>query len=252
MIQRKLIALVCSIGITCAAGICLDTPGTALAQCFGKQFTTDFMIEECTFLDCGINPYFILQPGYQLFLEGEEDGETVAVLITVLNATKRIDVPGVGTVVTRVVEEREWVDDELAEVSRNFFAICERTNDVFYFGEDVDNYENGVIVNHDGTWRVGINGAMPGIIMPGTFLLGSRYFQEQAPGIAEDLAEHVAMGLTVRTPAGTFKDCVKVKESSALDCSNISIKKYCAGIGLVADDVLKLVDYGYTISTGTE
>jgi len=31
----------------------------------------------------------------------------------------------------RVVEEREWVDGVLVEVSRNLFAICDKTNDVF-------------------------------------------------------------------------------------------------------------------------
>ena len=50
-----------------------------------------------------------------------------------------------------MVEEREWKKGELHEVSRNYFAMCEQTKDVFYFGEDVDYYENGKVVKHDGT-----------------------------------------------------------------------------------------------------
>jgi len=47
---------------------------------------------------------------------------------------------------------------------------------VYYFGEEVDIYlPNGQVV-HDGAWEAGQAGALPGIIMPGTFLLGSRYY----------------------------------------------------------------------------
>ena len=93
-------------------------------------------------------------------------------VIPVLNQAETVD-----GVTTRVVEERELEDGELVEISRNFFAICNRDNSVFYFGEDVDFYENGVIVSHDGAGRAGVNGARAGILMPGTLLLGARHFQ---------------------------------------------------------------------------
>jgi hypothetical protein len=77
--------------------------------------------------------------------------------------------------------------------------------------------------------------------MPGTFLLGSRYFQEQAPGIALDRAEHVEMGLTVETEAGTFKRCVRVIETTPLEPGAESEKIYCPGVGLVLDNEVQLV-----------
>ena len=144
-------------------------------------------------------------------------------------------------VLTRVVEEREWADGELVEVSNNFFAICRKTNSVFYFGEDVDIYEDGEIVSHEGAWRAGVNGAMPGIIMPGTFLLGSRYFQEIAPGVAMDRGENVEMGLEMETEAGLFCGCVKVLETTPLEPDAESEKIYCPGIGLVVDDEVRIV-----------
>lgn len=76
--------------------------------------------------------------------------------------------------------------------------------------------------------------------MPGTFLLGARYFQEQAAGVAMDRAEHVAMSLTVDTVAGTFQDCVFIVETSPLDPNIHSEKTYCPGIGLVADGAVQL------------
>ncbi|MCF6155271.1 MAG: hypothetical protein E3K36_08455 [Candidatus Brocadia sp.] len=101
---------------------------------------------------------------------------------------------------TRVMEERETLDGELVEVSKNYVAICNRNNSVFYFGEDVNIYENGEIVSHDGSWQSGVDGARAGIIMPGTILLGSRYFHEIAPEVATDRTEIVSINKVVETP----------------------------------------------------
>jgi hypothetical protein len=149
----------------------------------------------------------------------------------------------VNGVETRVVEERESEDGELVEVSRNFWAFCVETGSIFYFGEDVDDYEDGEIVGHEGAWRAGEDGAEPGIIIPGTFLIGSRYFQEIAPGVAMDRAEHTAMGLTVETEAGIFEDCAEILDSSPFDPGSEDRKVYCPGIGLVIDEDLELVEY---------
>ncbi|HEX3036193.1 MAG TPA: hypothetical protein VHT73_13925 [Thermodesulfobacteriota bacterium] len=240
--------------------------GIVMAQDEEPQFTTDFRLEDCKFRTKGENPFFILKPGYQLVLEGEEDEEEVRVVITVLRGEKeKIFIPDIGVVIARVVEERESVDGDLVEVSRNFFAICENTNDVFYFGEDVDICEDGSLVqdgngflcngeepSHEGAWRAGEPDddglAEPGIIMPGTFLLGSRYFQEIADGIALDRVEHVAMGLEVSTPAGEFERCVEVLETTPLDPEEESVKRYCPGVGLVFDNGLELVDFGFNIN----
>jgi len=208
-------------------------------------YTSQFDLESCGFTTTGQNPYFILIPGYQLILEGEEDDEEMRVAITVLGDTEKIFLDDLGNVHTRVVEEREWVDGELAEVSRNFFAVCRRTNDVYYFGEDVDIYEDGEIVSHDGAWRAGQDGARPGIAMPGTFLLGSRYYQEVAPDVALDRAEHVTTGLTIETPAGLFTDAVQVLETTPLDPDEEGFKFYAPGVGLIVDEALELVGYGF-------
>jgi hypothetical protein len=217
--------------------------GTAWAA---VQYTTQFPVDECTFSSSGRNLYFSLRPGDRLVLAGKEGGVDVAVQITVLNQTRSITfVTQEGeslTVITRVVEERHWENNELVEVSRNFFARCTQTGDIYYFGEDVDIYEDGAIVSHDGAWRAGKSGARPGIIMPGTFLLGARYFQELAP-TAMDRAEHVKMGLTETTPAGTFRECVEIVETTPLEPGAQSIKRYCAELGLVFDSGAKLVEF---------
>jgi len=202
-----------------------------------EEFTGEFSTDECTFASTGGNQFFILQPGYQLVYAGEEDGEELDLVITVLAETETVD-----GVETRVVEERESEGGELVELSRNFMALCVETGDVFYFGEEVDIYEDGEIVSHDGAWRAGEGGAEPGIIMPGRFLLGARYYQEIAPDVALDRAENVAMGMEVTTDAGTFEGCVRVDETTPLEPGDVSVKVYAPGVGLIVDDVVELVE----------
>ena len=223
-------------------GAALLLPLGAVAQ---ADFTSSFRLQDCRFLARGANPHFVLEPGRQLSYEDEEEGETL--FITVLERKQSIKLPIGGrmrTIRTAILEEREFDADGLKEISKNFLAICEKTGDVFYFGEDVDIYEDGEVVSHDGAWRAGRSGAQPGILMPGTFLLGSRYAQEVAPGVAQDQAEHSAEGLEVETEAGAFRGCVEVTETSPLDPGAESTKVYCPGVGLVRDNDLELVEIG--------
>lgn len=224
-------------------------PGSVLAK-EKRGFTDQFPIGECTFQTVGGNSYFILQPGRELHYsnascvaEGECD-ELEVLVITVTEETRDITFPIDGvptTVTTRIVEERETADGNLVEVSRNFFAECAGTGDVYYFGEEVDIYTNDVITSHEGAWLAGVDDAQPGLIMPGgAFLLGSRYFQEIAPGVALDRAEHVAMDLEISVPAGDFDQCVEIEETTPLDKKSVSTKFYCAGVGLIIDGDLEL------------
>jgi hypothetical protein len=210
-----------------------------------QEFTVDFDLIHADFSPNGRNRFFSLQPGFMLRLEGDDDGEFVEVEIEALDHVRMIpfELNGQPLIARcRVVREREWVDDELVEVSRNYMARDTRTGNIYYFGEDVDNYEDGVIVNHDGAWRAGVNGATPGLLIPSVFLLGARYYQEQAPGVALDRAKHTQDGLTIVTPAGTFENCVMVRETSALE-SGASTKIYAPGIGLIVDDGIELTDF---------
>ncbi len=215
-----------------------------------EEFTKQFPLASCQFQSWGGNLYFLLIPGRQTYFTnaacvaaGDCD-ELEELWITMERETRRITIP-IGnttrTVYTRVMEERETADGELAEVSRNFVASCSPSRDVYYFGEEVDNYEDGEIVNHDGAWLAGKRGARPGLLMPEDgFILGQRYFQEVAPEVALDRAEHVATRFSYQVPAGKFDNCIKVEETSPLEPGSKSMKIYCRGVGLVRDDQLEL------------
>jgi hypothetical protein len=241
--DTRFVARLAAFVIVWLAGLGMSS-ALAAAPIKKLQFTTDFRLGDCQFQTQGVNPYFLLTPGRRLVLQNEDETETVE--ITVLEDLELISVPGLGDVTTRVVEERETANGELIEVSRNFFAICGGRNDVVYFGEDVEIHNPDGSITHEGEWRAGQpdeNGlAEPGIIMPGTFLLGSRYFQEIADGIALDRAEHVEMGLDVETDAGNFHDCVRIVETTPLEHKSESEKIYCPGVGLVVDSDVQLVE----------
>ena len=218
------------VALATATMLMLGTYSRAEGQADG--WTADFPIDKADLVSTGRNPYFILEPGHTLVLEGDK----AQLVITVLNDTKMVD-----GVETRVVEERETKNGQLVEVARNYFAISKRTNDVFYFGEDVDMYKDGKVVNNDGTWHSGVNGAKFGLMMPGKPTLNMRYYQEVAPKIAMDRAKIVSVKERVKTRAGRFTKCLKMEETSPLEPSVTEYKYYCRGIGMVSDGELKLV-----------
>jgi hypothetical protein len=199
-----------------------------------EAWTEAFGVAPGDLAPTGRNPFFILEPGYTLVLENERERLT----ITVLDETEVV-----ADVETRVVEERETRDGELVEVSRNFFAISRRTNSVFYFGEEVDVYDEGAVV-HEGAWRAGEDGARFGLIMPGEPLLGARHYQEIAPDVAMDRAEVVALDEAVETSAGAFSGCLVVEETTPLEPDEREYKVYAPGVGLILDGSLELVQHG--------
>ena len=204
-----------------------------------KQFTASFMKDSCTFETTGRNNFFILEPGYQLVLEGAEGRNSTKLVITVLKETKKI-----GNVETRVVEENETTNGKTVEISRNFFAFCKQTGSIFYFGEEVDKYKNGKIISHDGAWIAeGNNNA--GIMMPGIILIGARFYNEIAPRVAMDRVEIISLNNTLQTPAGTFLNCLETEETTSLEPKVKEYKLFTPGIGLIKDGELLLTKYGY-------
>jgi hypothetical protein len=211
-------------------------PGHTRADPNGEPWQDSFTLDTRELATVGQNPYFILRPGYRFALEGKEHGKRVRLVITVLDETRRV-----GDVETRVVEERETSGDTLLEVSRNYYAIDAGTGDVFYFGEDVDTYKHGRLAGHEGDWHHGSDRARFGLMMPGAPAVGSRYYQEQAPGVAMDRAEIISLTERIKTPAGEFEGCLRTKETTPLEPLVRGYKVYARGVGLVKDGSLVLV-----------
>jgi hypothetical protein len=196
-----------------------------------KKWQDTFEVDKKNLVSIGENKYFVLVPGYRLNYKHGRD----RLIITVLDETKVVD-----GVETRIVEERETSEGKLAEISRNYFAIDKTNNAVYYFGEEVDMYEDGEITGHGGSWVSGENGNRFGLMMPAKPKKGDKYYQEIAPDVAMDRAEIVGVNEKATVPAGKYKNCVKTEEGSALE-KGISIKLYAPGVGLIQDDEFVLI-----------
>jgi hypothetical protein len=197
-----------------------------------QSWLTSFPVDAPTLVTEGQSAYFVLTPGFRATFE-DKGGR---LLVTVLDATE-----SVGGVTTRVVEEREWKGTQLVEVSRNYFALDPKSGNVYYFGEDVDIYEHGKVVGHEGSWRDGSNGATFGLMMPGAPTVGLKFYREQATGVAMDRAEIVSVNETLTTPAGRFTAVVKTRETTPLEPSSREYKFYAPGVGLIRDGGMQLV-----------
>ena len=188
------------------------------------------------FTTASTNPWFPMEVGQQWTYEGEEDGVPVSLLITVLDETRLV-----AGVTARVIEEREWEDDELLEVSWNYYAQA-GDGSICYFGEDVDIYEEENAVVHEGAWCADESPNAPGIIMPADPRPGMKYPMEAAPGIAEDEGKIVGIG-PVTVPFGRFDETIRVREFNPLDGGQ-GFKVFAAGVGLLVDGPVELTDFG--------
>ena len=197
-----------------------------------REWRDRFDVNKADLLPTGTNAYITMQPGRVLKLKHGADTLT----ITILSDTQKVD-----GIVAGVLEERETKNGVLVEVSRNFMATDKNTGDVYYFGEDVDNYQDGKVINHESSWRAGTNGARFGLMIPARPTVGMAFYQEIAPKVAMDRVEVVFTNETVKTPAGTFQNCVHLRETTPLE-RDVSHKYYAPGIGIIKDDGFELAE----------
>jgi hypothetical protein len=206
----------------------------------GKDWQTKFEEDKTDLTSTGENPYFILEPGYQLVLEMGTVGVTTSLIITVLDETKVVD-----GVETRVVEERKIRGGELAKISLNYFAISSKTDNVYLFGEQITKFKNGESHIAESSWEAGVNDARFGMILPGRPEVGMKFSRKQAPMAAKYHAEVMSLSETVHLPAGSFENCLKIQNSTPQETGGEAPKLYAPGVGLVSDGDLMLVRYGH-------
>jgi len=176
------------------------------------------------------NQYFPLPPGRVLLYRGTSKDGTETLEFEVTNRTKTI----LG-VTTTVVVERHGLNGEIVEISENWFAQ-DKNGDVWYFGEFSQEYQNGAPANSAGSWEAGVNGALPGIIMRANPQAGDVYFQEFAPGVAQDQAQVMSTSGTSTVLQGSYSGVLETKEWTSLEPNSRERKAYAPGIGLILEE----------------
>ncbi|MBV9867983.1 MAG: hypothetical protein JO316_21720 [Abitibacteriaceae bacterium] len=177
------------------------------------------------------NTYLPLSKLHQDVLEGNEGRKKMRIERTRKPGTRTFMVNG-KPVVASIVEDREWSNGKVEEVTLDYFAQSD-DGSVCYMGESVDNYRNGKVVGHEGAWLTGEHNAQPGIIIPGHPKLGDKFHSENVPGITVEADEVVAVDETVTVRAGTYKHCVKIKEM--VSGEDPEYKYYAPNVGVVRE-----------------
>ena len=184
-------------------------------------------IDAGRFVEVVDHPYFPLLPGSTWVYESSDGSERIEV--EVLSETR--EVMGIdATVVRDTVTE----DGEVVEDTYDWFAQDEDGN-VWYLGEDSTEYEDGEPVSKAGSWEAGVDGALPGIVMPADPQPGMAYRQEYYEGEAEDMAEVARLGETETVPYGSFDALLVIREWNPLEPEVVEEKYYAEGVGLVLE-----------------
>ena len=200
-------ALLAAAGL--AAVLLIVSLGSAASGIVARGGRVD--LEKPTFSDPTsiTNPLFSRDTRSQIIQLGAEDRDQLRFEITYLPDTKLIKWNS-QRVETRVTHFVAYMNGRILEVATDFYAQAD-DGSVWYFGENVDNYENGVIVDHEGTWLAGRDGP-PGMIMPADPQVGDVYRPENIPGLVFEEVTVKRAGVTVNGPRGPVPGAVFVQE----------------------------------------
>lgn len=176
------------------------------------------------------NPYLPLSGFHRCTLRGQEDGERQRIERVVLDRTRTFVVNGVP-VEAMIVKDRVHADGKLIEDTRDFFAQDD-SGAVRYFGERVDNIENGRVVNHHGSWLFGRDTNKLGVLMAADPHVGRHWRSEIALPITLEHDRVVATHRSVDVAGRTYHHVIEVREY-ALPDHEVEHKLYARGVGVI-------------------
>jgi hypothetical protein len=162
-----------------------------------------------------------------VYRETDQEGAEQRVVVTVLDRTRRV----LG-IETRVVHDVVTEDGEIVEDTYDWYAQ-DADGNVWYFGEDTTEFEDGKPSTTAGSWEAGVDGAQPGILVPAEPEIGMTYRQEYYAGEAEDAAEVLSLDEKVEVPFGGYEGVLMTKDFTPLEPGVLEHKFYARGVGLV-------------------
>jgi hypothetical protein len=210
---------------------------------FGEEFTENFVDPLQIGVTIDPNPWFPLVQGNVWVYEGsgvDEDGEEVeeTITVTVTSAVKLIE--GVRCLVVNDTAEEDGV---VLEDTDDWFAQDVDGN-VWYCGEislsqelfDGDEPEEPELVELEGSWKSGREGAEAGMLLPFEPVVGDVIRQEVLYADAEDVIELESLEGTESAPAASCSgDCLVTLDYTPLEPGVFENKYYAAGIGLIVE-----------------
>jgi hypothetical protein len=212
------------------------TPATSASELASVHGPYSPTIDPASFVTTIDNRYFPLLPGTAFHYKGvAEDGKTPQTDdMVVTHQTKMI--LGVPSTVVR-----DTVSSHGRPIERTFDWYAQDTaGNVWYMGEDTRELKHGRFVKMDDSWEAGVDGAQPGIIMPGDPRPGETYRQEYYPHYALDQARVLGRGGPVTVTYGSYEDTLLTAETSPqLDPGVVEQKYYVAGVGDIKEQAVR-------------
>lgn len=179
------------------------------------------------------NPYLPLTVGSRWVFESRDDEAVERTEVVVTADTRTI----LGIAAT-VVRDTVSINGAVVEDTFDWFAQ-DTDGNVWYLGEDSKEFEGGEVVSTAGSWEAGVEGAQPGIIMPGDPEVGKVYRQEFFKGQAEDMAEILRVDDKATVPFGSFEGLLVIQEWTPLEPDVIEEKYYAKDIGVVLERTVR-------------
>jgi hypothetical protein len=211
----------------CGGETTASKPATTSLPQDGKPFTID-PSEFTTEID---NPYWPMKPGSQwVFRETDAEGSVSRVVVTVLDRTKMI----ANGVEARIVHDQVTEGNQVVEDTYDWYAQ-DADGNLWYLGEDTTEYENGKPKTKEGSWEAGVDGALPGIVMPASPQVGMTYREEYYKGHAEDGASILFTDAFARVPYGRFEHGVQTRNFSGIEPDVVEEKIYARGVGVILE-----------------
>jgi hypothetical protein len=175
------------------------------------------------------NPYWPMNPGTRwTYRETDQEGSSQKVVVTVSDRTEKI----ANGVTARVVRDTVTEDGEIIEDTFDWYAQ-DKDGNIWYLGENTAEFEKGKLVTKEGSFEAGVDGALPGIIMPAHPRDGMQYRQEYYKGKAEDNGEVLGTDEMVQSPFGRFDHALLTKDTAAIEPNVLEYKMYARGVGPV-------------------
>ncbi|MGV9450871.1 hypothetical protein [Streptomyces sp. NPDC003635] len=146
----------------------------------------------------------------QVVMGGRADGEVFRTEVSLLPGTKTIKWDGM-TVSALTSQYVAYADGRIDEVALDWYAQAD-DGSVWYLGEDVFNYDEGVVENTEGTWQAGRDDAPAAMIMPAAPEKGDVYRPENLPGVVFEEVTVKTVDQTVDGPYGKVDGAITVTE----------------------------------------
>jgi hypothetical protein len=167
------------------------------------------------------NPFWPMTPGSRwVYREVDADGDRYRVEVTVTGRTATV----LG-IQARVVRDVVFRNDRPLEGTDDWYAQDAQGN-IWLLGEVRHRYGDPETAG-DRSWRAGVDGAQPVLVLPDDPEPGTIYRQSDAA------VQVLSAATTAKVPFGSFRELLVTEESASPESGQIEHEFYARGVGPV-------------------